>query len=515
MRIALSPGSLEPLPVVAVVCLAAPLLLAVPNAQVTDVRFVGKTKYLNNARAVVVHTIDDSTKLVVDTADAMDKYDIKGTFFISTEQDPPPEERFFNQLQVWLLWPRMQKAVENGHEVGAHAVTHPCSRPQSDTTSDTYKAFCEANYNDAELLASRDTILKRTTQPYVWTWAYPCGHCANLELIQKRIAAAGYIVARNYPGEALGLHIRPDLQTWASNPYDAPYTQVVQKQGGRRGAEAPPIDVPSLDAKFDEVYEKGGIYHFMSHPQSLDFGPDGFYEKHLRTSAVDPMSGTCRWVRCMPSRRLSIDRRPAVSNGGAQGPLRGLEHARSQDLQRQPHAGVHRAGRDLGPLRRQEARRARQDRHRSAGTRNTSAAKAIACSSRSGPIRRWSSDESRHVVGGAGRSCCARRGVAAAQDVAGAWNMSYATGDGVEDVEYADAEEGGRHALGHHFQPARFGRAGRGVGHGRRHRLRGRPRRLRRQIRIDYTGKVKGDTMTLEMKVGARDPIDVTAKRGQ
>ncbi len=252
-----------------------------PAAQTGVVHFVGKTKYLNNARAVVVHTIDDSTKLVVDTADAMDKYDIKGTFFISTEQDPPPEERFFNQLQVWLLWPRMQKAVENGHEVGAHAVTHPCSRPQSDTTSDTYKAFCEASYNDAELLASRDTILKRTTQPYVWTWAYPCGHCANLEVIQKRIAAAGYIVARNYPGEALGLHIRPDLQTWASNPYDAPYTQVVQKQGGRRGAEAPPIDVPSLDAKFDEVYEKGGIYHFMSHPQSLDFGPDGFYEKHL------------------------------------------------------------------------------------------------------------------------------------------------------------------------------------------------------------------------------------------
>src|SRR5262245_21911234 len=252
-----------------------------PAAQASDVHFVGKTKYLNNARAVVVHTIDDSTKLVVDTADAMDKYDIKGTFFISTEQDPPPEERFFNQLQVWLLWPRMQKAVENGHEVGAHAVTHPCSRPQSDTTSDTYKAFCDANYNDSELIASRDEILKRTGQPYVWTWAYPCGHCANLELIQKRIAAAGYIVARNYPGEAQGLHVRPDLQTWASNPYDAPYTQVVQRPGGRRGATAPPIVVADLNAKFDEVYGKGGIYHFMSHPQSLDFGPEGFYEKHL------------------------------------------------------------------------------------------------------------------------------------------------------------------------------------------------------------------------------------------
>ena len=252
-----------------------------PLAQRETVRFVGKTKYLNNAKAVVVHTIDDSTKLVVDIADAMDKYDIKGTFFISTEMDPPPEERFFNQLQVWLLWPRMKKAVENGHEVGSHAVTHPCSRPQSDTTSDTYKAFCDANYNDSELVASRDEILKRTGQPYVWTWAYPCGHCANLELIQKRIAAAGYIVARNYPGEAQGLHVRPDLQTWAPNPYDAPYTQVVQRAGGRRGATAPPIVVADLNAKFDEVYGKGGIYHFMSHPQSLDFGPEGFYEKHL------------------------------------------------------------------------------------------------------------------------------------------------------------------------------------------------------------------------------------------
>ena len=122
----------------AVLAIASVLLLlaaGAPSAQTGDIHYVGKTKYLNNARAVVVHTIDDSTKLVVDTADAMDKYGIKGTFLISTEQDPPPEERFFNQLQVWLLWPRMQKAVENGHELGAHAVTHPCHRPQADRTS--------------------------------------------------------------------------------------------------------------------------------------------------------------------------------------------------------------------------------------------------------------------------------------------------------------------------------------------------------------------------------------------
>ena len=33
------------------------------------------------------------------------------------------------------------------------------------------------------------------------------------------------------------------------------------------------------------------------------------------------------------------------------------------------------------------------------------------------------------------------------------------------------------------------------------------------KIRIDYAGRVVGNTMTLKMKVGARDPIDVTATR--
>ena len=93
------------------------------------------------------------------------------------------------------------------------------------------------------------------------------------------LAAAGYIVARNYPDEIHDGHIRPDLQTWDSNPMNAGYTQVVQKRGGAARSEV--IDVASLDAKFDEIYQRGGIYNFMSHPQWLDYGADGFYERHL------------------------------------------------------------------------------------------------------------------------------------------------------------------------------------------------------------------------------------------
>ena len=73
---------------------------------------------------------------------------------------------------------------------------------------------------------------------------------ANYEFIQKRIAEAGYIVARNYPNEAQDGHIRPNLQTWDENPMNAGYTQVVQKRGGAAKSEI--VDVANLNAKFDE-----------------------------------------------------------------------------------------------------------------------------------------------------------------------------------------------------------------------------------------------------------------------
>ncbi len=241
-------------------------------ADSSPVQFTGKTKYLNNARAVVTHSIDDSTKYVSRCVDAIDKYGIKATLFVSTEQDPAPEDRFFNQLQVRDLWPRLRQAVDNGHEIGSHSRQHPCKRPDTE-------AWCSESYSDYEVTGSRDDILRLTKQPYVWTWCYPCGHCANYESIQKKIAAAGYIVARNYPDEPHDGHIRPDLQTWDANPMNAGYTQVVQKRGGAAKSEI--VDVANLDAKFDEIYQRGGIYNFMSHPQWLDYGPDGFYERHL------------------------------------------------------------------------------------------------------------------------------------------------------------------------------------------------------------------------------------------
>lgn len=230
--------------------------------------FVGKTRYLNNARAVVTHTIDDSTKFIPACIDAMDQYHIKATIFVSTEREPISE-----------LWPRLREAIANGHEIGSHSRRHQCKWP------DTY-SFCFRAYTDYEISGSRDDILDNTEQPYVWSWCYPCGNCSGYDFVQNKLARAGYLVARNYPHEWEDGHNLPDLQTYDANPYNATYTQVVQKQGGI--AKSGRTDVPELNAKFDEVYGKGGIYNFMSHPQWLDFGPQAFYEQHLAYIAGRP-----------------------------------------------------------------------------------------------------------------------------------------------------------------------------------------------------------------------------------
>ncbi|MEZ5399501.1 MAG: polysaccharide deacetylase family protein [Bryobacteraceae bacterium] len=236
--------------------LAAAAALAGP-----PVRYVGKTVYLNGAVAAVTHTFDDSHTAVLSTLDALDRYGVKATAFVSTERKP-----------IEQLWPRLNKAIADGHEVGSHSRRHQCKWPDTEE-------ICRQFYDDYEVAGSRDDILKNTKQPYVWSWCYPCGNCANYEFAWKKLAEHGYIAARNYPGEEQDLHNVPNLMTWADNPLNSAYTQVVQKKGGI--AKSGRTDVAELNAKFDEVYARGGIYHFLSHPAWLDFGPDSFYELHL------------------------------------------------------------------------------------------------------------------------------------------------------------------------------------------------------------------------------------------
>jgi peptidoglycan/xylan/chitin deacetylase (PgdA/CDA1 family) len=273
-------GILGPNPLERLGLSAADLRAAKPNPAM---RYNGITRFLDRARAVVTGTLDDSTDFVPKAIDALDTYGIKATIAVSTQREP-----------ISRLWPRLRQAVESGHEIASHSRRHQCRWPDSES-------FCREAYSQDELAGSRDDILAHTDQKYVWTWVYPCGHCANYEFVHRRLNLAGYLVARNYPDEMRGGILVPDLQTWALDPYNAAFTQVVQKKGGV--APAGRTELADLNAKFDEVYKteagardartlnrpvEGGIYQFMSHPQWLDYGPDKFFEQHLSYIAHRP-----------------------------------------------------------------------------------------------------------------------------------------------------------------------------------------------------------------------------------
>jgi hypothetical protein len=102
---------------------------------------------------------------------------------------------------------------------------------------------------------------------------------------------------------------------------------------------------------------------------------------------------------------------------------------------------------------------------------------------------------------------------AAAQDVAGAWTMTYATREGVKMSSTLTLKNEGGVLSGTISSPRgsipldevsvkgdAIAFAVIRVGFGDR-------------IRIDYTGTIKGDTMKLTMKAGAREPLDVAARR--
>ncbi len=234
------------------------------------VEFLGKTQYLNGAKAVVSHTVDDSSEQLPACLDVMDRYGIKATAFVTTG---------YRSLMP-RLWPRLRQAIADGHEIGSHSRRHPCRIPET-------AFYCFRALTWDEIDGSRKDILENTGQSYVWSWAYPCGNCADRRFIQRKIARAGYLTARAYPDELQDRHVAPDLQTYDSNLYAARYTQIVQNgytkavPGKSELTVSGRTDVPLLNSKFDEVRAAGGIYSFLSHPQMIDYGRDSFYERHL------------------------------------------------------------------------------------------------------------------------------------------------------------------------------------------------------------------------------------------
>jgi len=110
--------------------------------------------------------------------------------------------------------------------------------------------------------------------------------------------------------------------------------------------------------------------------------------------------------------------------------------------------------------------------------------------------------------------CSASAAAVQQADVAGAWKMTYTTKDGVRMESTLTLKNEGGVLSGSIDSPRGTVALNEVTVNGEEIAFAVIRVGFGDTIRIDYKGTVKGDTMTLKMTAGAREPLDVTAKRG-
>lgn len=102
---------------------------------------------------------------------------------------------------------------------------------------------------------------------------------------------------------------------------------------------------------------------------------------------------------------------------------------------------------------------------------------------------------------------------AAVQDAAGAWTLTFRTRDGHTLTSTLTLKLDGNKLSGTLSSPRGTVPVDEGTVDGDRISFAIIRVGFGDKIRVDYTGTISGDTMRLKMKNGAREPVDVTAKR--
>ena len=105
-------------------------------------------------------TFDDARISQIDSGiTILDKYGVKATFYVSPDN-------LENRLEAW------KKAIVNGHEIGNHTTTHPCSINFSWTQNSLENYSITDISND---ITTENEIIKKMLGIQPVSFAYPCG----------------------------------------------------------------------------------------------------------------------------------------------------------------------------------------------------------------------------------------------------------------------------------------------------------------------------------------------------
>ncbi len=148
-------------------------------------------RWPDGKRAAISLTFDDARFSQIDCGlPILDEYNAKATFYVSIQ---PFEER----LDAW------KEAVANGHEIGNHTLTHPCSGNFSFARERALENYTLDKMRDE--LEEANNIIEQQLDVRPVTFAYPCGQKfvgrgRNLKSYVP-VVAEGFLAGRGWMDE--------------------------------------------------------------------------------------------------------------------------------------------------------------------------------------------------------------------------------------------------------------------------------------------------------------------------
>ncbi|MHC4559743.1 MAG: polysaccharide deacetylase family protein [Planctomycetota bacterium] len=209
-------------------------------------------------------TFDDARFSQIDNGlPILDKYGAKATFYVSIKS-------LEKRLDAW------KKAAANGHEIGNHSLTHPCS---GNFTFARQRALENYTLNKMHYeLEESNLIIERLLNVKPVSFAYPCGQ----KFVGRGMNVKSYIpvVAENF------LTGRGWMDEWSNDPAFCDMAQLM-------GVELDGKDFEQVKQWIDKTTANGGWLVFCGH----DIGEGGRQTtrsstlKALCEYAQDPANG--------------------------------------------------------------------------------------------------------------------------------------------------------------------------------------------------------------------------------
>jgi peptidoglycan/xylan/chitin deacetylase (PgdA/CDA1 family) len=245
------------------------------NRELSALETEKKFSWPEGKHGAISVTFDDARLSQIDTGlPILDKYNAKATFYVSIRS-------LEKRLDEWKI------AVANGHEIGNHSLTHPCSGNFSFARERALENYT-LNKMHYELEES-NIIIERLLNVRPVSFAYPCGQ----KFVGRGQNLKSYIpvVAEKF------LTGRGWMDEWSNDPTFCDMSQLM-------GVELDGKDFEQVKQWIDKTTANGGWLVFCGH----DIGEGG-----RQTTLSSTLKALCEYAQD-PANGLWLDTVQTIAN---------------------------------------------------------------------------------------------------------------------------------------------------------------------------------------------------------